>query len=73
MVYATPEGGITPAASPPSVDQPGAGAMLGHLVCQHAGVLHRVPHEECPTKAGAEGGLRFRHALFCARHLLQRG
>jgi hypothetical protein len=40
--------------------------MLLHLVRQHAGILHGVPHQEGAAKAGAESGLRLSDAILSA-------
>ena len=58
-----------PAASPTSVDQPGSGAMLCHLLCKHGCILHGVPHEEGTAKAGAEGSLWLSDTLLRASYL----
>ena len=58
-----------PASSPACVNQPGSGAMLLHLLGQHAGILHGMPHQEGSPKAGAEGCLRLSHTLLGAGNL----
>mmetsp|Transcript_2691 Transcript_2691/g.7620 ORF Transcript_2691/g.7620 Transcript_2691/m.7620 type:complete len:286 (-) Transcript_2691:1238-2095(-) len=50
---------------PAGVHQPHIGAVGLELLCQHAGVLHGVPHKERPSKAGGKGGLGFRDAHLC--------
>lgn len=43
--------------------------MLLHLLGQHGRVLHGVPHQEGPAKAGAEGGLGLRDSHLSSSHL----
>ena len=43
--------------------------MLLHLLSQHGRVLHGVPHQEGPAKAGAERRLRLCHSHLGTRYL----
>jgi hypothetical protein len=54
---------------PAGVEEPGIGAVLLNLLCEHLGVAHGVECEEGLSKARRKGSLRLSDTLLSTSHL----